>query len=155
MLKAIKISIIGASVLFMYSQPAMSREFADIYEDCGLGAMIAPRNPAVAAVTNVTWDCGTTAISSNSSSPDTCTGGKEKTAAFINNSFESLESDLASGSGTYLDTLTVLTGHEGVKQEFIAALRNDFAQLVAARDYTNKSRFQKAEALYNLVYKNS
>jgi hypothetical protein len=155
MLKAVKVLVIGALVLFAYTQPAMSREFADIYEDCGLGAMIAPKNPAVAAVTNVTWDSGTTAITSNSSSPDTCSGGKEKTAAFIHETFDFLESDLASGNGTYLDTLTVLTGHEEVKQDFLAALRNDFSQLVAAQDYTNKSRFEKAEALYNLVYKSS
>lgn len=155
MSKAIRISVMGFLVLCAYSQSVMAREFADIYEECGLGAMIAPKNPAVAAVTNVTWDSGTTAISSNISSPGTCSGGKEKTAAFINESYEPLESDLASGSGTYLDTLTSLIGCEPqTKNEFIAALRNDFAKLVAEPGYTNKSRFAKAESLYNLVYKN-
>lgn len=46
------------------------RAFADIYTECGLGTMIAPKNAAVAAVTNVTWDLGTTAISSDDSSED-------------------------------------------------------------------------------------
>ena len=72
----------AASLLL--AQAAGAREFADIYTDCGLGALIAPRTPAVAAVTNVTFDLGTTAIISNVSSPETCQGGKALAAAFIN-----------------------------------------------------------------------
>jgi len=68
-----------AAAAFCFAQSASAREFADIYTECGLGAMIAPNNAAVAAVTNVTWDLGTTAISSNASSADSCKGGKTKT----------------------------------------------------------------------------
>ncbi len=78
-----KYSILALSVSITFASFAMAREFAEIYTDCGLGAMIAPRTPAVAAVTNVTWDLGTTAISSNISSPDSCMGGQAKMAAFI------------------------------------------------------------------------
>ncbi|MFH1318959.1 MAG: DUF3015 family protein [Candidatus Omnitrophota bacterium] len=156
MLKAIKIFAIGALVLFAYSQPAMSREFADIYTECGIGAMIAPRNPAVAAITNITWDWGTTAISSNISCPDSCVGGQEKVASFIHDSYEFLENDLASGNGTYLDTLTVLIGYDSqAKQDFVDVLRNDFAEVVANASYTDQSRFEKAQALYDLVYKHA
>ncbi len=156
MLKAMKIFVVGAVIMFAYSQPAMAREFADIYSECGIGAMIAPRNEGVAAVTNVTWDSGTTAISSNITSPDSCSGGKEKTAAFIHQSYESLASDLSSGSGKYLDTLAVLTGRDAQAQEKLkVALRKDFAVLVAAPGYTDQSRFEKSKALYDLVYKNS
>ena len=138
----------------VFSQSAMARDFADIYTDCGLGAMIAPRNGAVAAVTNVTWDSGTTAITSDISSPDSCVGGQERTAAFIHGSYEYLEQDLASGSGTYLDTLMVLAGYDSqTKQAGIDELRKDFAKLVSKPGYTNKSRFEKSEAVYDLVYK--
>ena len=131
--------------MFAYSQPVMAREFADIYSECGLGAMIAPRNEGVAAVTNVTWDSGTTAITSNISSPGTCNGGQEKTAAFIHQSYESLASDLSSGSGKYLDTLVLLTGRDVQAQvELKVVLRKDFATLVAAPGYTDQSRFEKA-----------
>jgi len=156
MFRAVK--VFGVAILFLaaFSQPAMSREFADIYTECGLGAMIAPRNGAVAAVTNVTWDWGTTAISSNISSPDTCKGGQEKTAAFINDSYESLEKDLASGSGAYLDTLMLLAGvNAQAKPEFITALRSDFAEVVADANYTDQSRFEKAQTLYRLVYRHA
>lgn len=156
MSKVVKILALVLFAVLAFSQPGMAREFADIYTDCGLGAMIAPRNDAVAAVTNVTWDCGTTAISSQATTPDSCQGGKEKLAWFINDSYESLENDLASGQGTYLDTLLVLAGRDSLgKDEYIAALRIDFAKIVADPTYTNQSRFEKAEALYNLVYKQS
>lgn len=158
MLKVIKIFAfaVGISVvaLLVFSQPAMARDFGAIYTECGIGAIIAPRHPGVAAVTNVTWDLGTTAISSNITSPATCAGGKEKTAAFINDSYESLEQDLASGSGTYLNTLTTLAGCEPqVHQELIDALRNDFTNTVAAPGYTEQSRFEQAKSLYDLLYK--
>lgn len=156
MLKTIKISVIMAILaLVVFSQPCMARDFGEIFEECGIGAMIAPRSPGAAAVTNVTWDSGTTAISSNITCPDACAGGKEKVGAFIYKSYESLEKDLASGSGTYLDALTVLLGYDSqAKEALIEALRNDFAKVVADPTYANRSRFEKAEALYSLVYKN-
>jgi hypothetical protein len=155
MFNTIKMFAMALLTLFVFSQSsAMAREFPDIYTDCGLGAMIAPRNGAVATVTNVTWDLGTTAISSNISSPESCVGGKERTAAFIHGSYEYLEKDLASGYGTYLDSLMVLAGYDSQsKQQAAEALRNDFAKVVTDPSYTDKSRFAKAEALYNLVYK--
>ena len=155
MFKKFKTLAMVAFTLAAFSQPAMAREFADIYEECGLGALIAPHNPAVAAVTNVTWDSGTTAITSNISSPSTCQGGQEKTAAFINDSYEFLENDLASGNGTYLDTLMVLAGVDAQsRQQFSKTLRADFAELVSRTDYSSLNRFEKAGALYNLVFKN-
>ena len=73
-------AVLGSALL---TAPVQARDFADIYTECGLGAMIAPNNGTVAAVTNVTWDLGTTAVSSNVSSEDSCSGGKKKTAAYI------------------------------------------------------------------------
>ena len=138
------------------TQVSQAREFADIYTECGLGAMIAPRNSAVAAITNVTSDLGTTAISSNISSPDSCQGGQGRTAAFINKAYESLEANLAGGNGKYLDTLAALAVTDPLaRQSFKDALRKDFAEAVAVPGYLSKSRFEREQMLYNLVYKNS
>ncbi len=147
------ITLVFAASLAL-AQTAAAREFADIYTDCGLGALIAPRTPAVAAVTNVTFDLGTTAIISNVSSPETCQGGQALAAAFINNAYEPLEADLARGQGEYLDSLAALAGvgEEG-KASFTAGLRQDFAASVATVAYADQSRFQKAENLYNLVFR--
>jgi len=133
---------------------AQAREFAEIYTDCGLGALIAPHTPAVAAVTNVTWDLGTTAISSNVSSPDTCKGGKAKTAAFIFKSYESLEKEIAMGNGKYLDKLIELSGSKKQKEKIIRALRKDFSKEVASSSYAKKSRYEKSLTLYNILYSN-
>jgi len=143
-----------ASILFCL-QVVSARSFADIYTECGLGSMIAPNNSAVAAVTNVTWDSGTTAISSNISSPDLCKGGEGRIASFINDAYELLETDLASGSGKHLDMLAAMVLQDRNEQNsFKKSLRADFAKVVAARGYLSKKRFEKAQTLYNLVYKN-
>ncbi len=154
MFKKIMILAVAATTLLAFSLPTMSRDFADIYTDCGLGAMIAPRNAAVAAVTNVTWDLGTTAISTNISSPDSCAGGKEKTAAFIHESYASIEKDLAGGDGVYLEAMTTLAGCDSkVSKELTSALRDDFTKIVANPGYTEQSSFEQASTLYELLYK--
>ncbi len=156
MIRMLKIFLPILVVTLALPQIGMAREFAEIYTDCGIGGMIAPRSDAVAAVTNVTWDFGTTAISSNISSPDSCSGGQAEKAAFIHDSYDALELDLASGHGTYLDALAALAGHEGqAQQRFITVVRAGFAKLVAAPDYHEQNRFAKAEALYNLVNQQS
>ena len=149
---ALKLLVVSASALAV-AQTASSREFADIFTDCGIGAMIAPNNDAVAAVTNVTWDLGTTAISSNISSPDTCVGGKGRTAAFIYQSYESIVSDLSKGKGEYLDALMLVSGY--AKEDCAQAvefLRQDLAVAVSNATYGKMSRFEKAEQLFNLLY---
>lgn len=154
MFKRLSVLAFTLTALLMFSQPVSAREFADIFTECGIGAMIAPNNEAVAAVTNVTWDCGTTAISSNITSPDTCKGGYGKTAMFIHDSYEVLENDIASGNGDYLDTLMLLVAVEAnERSNFLNNLRTDFSKLVEQNNYQQLSRFEKSEALYNIVYK--
>lgn len=135
-----------AAMSLSAAQSASAREFADIYTECGLGAMIAPSNAVVAAITNITWDLGTTAVSSNVSSPDTCQGGKAKTAAYIMQSYAQLEQDLARGEGEHLSTLMTVAGCQaGVG----SVLRQDLAARVAAPSYGTATRAEQAGALYN------
>src|SRR2546423_1492077 len=77
----VKKAIFLAAALMAVAGQASAREFADIYTDCGLGAVIAPHNGAVAAGTNVTWDLGTTALSSHARPARRCKGGQPKSAA--------------------------------------------------------------------------
>lgn len=156
MKKICLVVVVAFFVLGVFAKPGIARDFAEIFTDCGIGAMISPKNDAVAAITNITWDFGTTAVSSNVSSPDTCVGGKERLAAFIYQSYDSLEKNLASGHGEYLDTLVDLAGYKTHdKEQFVAMLRKDFTEIVSASMYTNRTRYQKAEALYNLVSKHA
>jgi len=74
---------------------------------------------------------------------------------FIYNSYDHLEKNLASGSGTYLETLIVLAKYdvrsEQDRQARIKTLRDGFADLAENPDYSHRSRYEKAEALYELV----
>lgn len=145
--------IVGLLGMQSASGAENGREFADIYTDCGLGAMIAPNSDAVAAVTNVTWDLGTTAISSNATTPDTCQGGKAETAQLIHDVYPQLEQDLARGEGEHLGALLVMTRcDEGVHEELASALRGDLAELTVDSGYEAQSRFQRAEAMHERLY---
>lgn len=151
MKKKMMMMVVAISSIFVVSQPSMAREFADIYTECGLGAIIAPRNSAVAAVTNVTWDSGTTAISSNISSPGSCAGGKGKTAALIHDAYEYLARDLSKGSGSYLNTLLTLSSCQpAARPAIIGALRNEFSKVVAKPGYSLQNRYEQAENFYDL-----
>ncbi len=153
--KRVKSSIVAAT-LALTVLPQISnagdRAFGDIYRECGLGAMIFYDNQTAAAISNIIWDLGTTAISSNLTTESSCEGGKAKVAKFINESYDLLESDLASGSGEYLDTLANLVASDSEKSEFISTLRERFSLIVSNSDYDKLTTYQKAEKLYNIVY---
>ena len=144
-MKKIKLSLAAIAVSVLFAPQAQAREFADIYTECGLGAMISPHNTTVAAVTNITWDLGTTAVSTNISSPESCKGGKAKVAAFIGKSYDDLELEIASGEGKYVDTLAAMTDKD------MKDIRAEFSELVASNEYAKMSKVEKVEKLYNIV----
>ncbi len=130
------------------------RKFGQIYRQCGLGAMIASDDPTLALVSNITTDLGTTAILSNATTPDTCKGSSAKTALFIHESYDALASDLSRGQGRYLDSLAALNSWSGESQKVITEhIRADFAKVVASNGYSEKSRLDKSEALFDIVEK--
>jgi len=114
MKKLIRTAICSLGMIgLLATSPAQSREFADIYAECGLGGMIfsgeSDNNRILAIISNVTWDLGTTAILSDASSEDNCQGGGG-TAAFIMQTYPSIERDLARGEGEYLDAMLDIRG---------------------------------------------
>lgn len=140
-----------AAGLFI-SSPVQAREFADIYTDCGIGAMISPSNDAVAAVTNVTWDLGTTAISSDASSEENCKGGQVAAAGFIYDAHAQLENDLVKGDGEYLTALLNISGCGAADQAGVkSSMRGEFGQVMNGQGYSQGSDFEKSEAIYNLM----
>lgn len=153
MRSAVFLMLVGIGLACLSSTAAASggqRTFGKIYTQCGIGAMIAPETPAVAAVTNVTWDLGTTAISSNISSPSTCRGQKTQMASMIYTTYPSLESDVASGAGENLDSLATLAGcANGQRSSFVHTLRSRFSQKASVAGYVQQSRRSKAAALFS------
>jgi len=150
------------SLMTFSSASQAERSFGEIYTDCGLGALIAQgldnesTADVIAIISNVTWDLGTTAISSNLTSEGSCARGDAKTAAFIFKSYAQLEKELALGNGRYLDALTEIAqiAPEN-KQKFAKTIRAEFARQAASTSYEFLSRKEKAELLYSIVTSNS
>lgn len=126
------------------SQSAQANQ-VNPWQDCGIGAMVFPNNGAAAAVSNIIWDLGTTAISTKISSAEDCSGTNVKTAMFIKQTYPSLEQEIAQGEGEYISAMLSVRGCDiASHSQIVAAVRGDFAQ----------QSTRTAEGLYNLVEQN-
>ncbi|MHA7878959.1 MAG: DUF3015 family protein [Saccharospirillum sp.] len=148
-MKALKMALAAIALISIIGSASAQRDFAAIYKECGLGALLFPDDPIIAVVTNVTWDLGTTAVLSELISPETCNGNPARMAAFILDAHPQLEQDLAVGEGEYLASMVNLMGCEGSEAQAISALRVQFADSVAAGSYFDAENVEKAEVLYN------
>ena len=112
------------------------------WQQCGIGAMIFPDNGAAAAVSNIIWDLGTTAVSTKISSQESCAGANVKTAMFIQQTFPVLEQEIAQGEGEYVAAVLNVRGCDATAHaDIVTAIRNDYAQKPAT----------DAQSLYNIV----
>ena len=151
-------SILGAALISGNANAAKAFDFQKIYVGCGLGGMIGSAvdnktgSQVLAIITNITFDLGTTASISYYSSEDTCYNNKALTVAFINQSYETLEKEIAMGKGEYFDALTALAvGQDGNADEYQAKVRQQFAEVVAAESYLQLSRVEKVEKLFYIA----
>lgn len=80
------------------------------WKHCGIGAMIFDDNNTAAAISNVIWDLGTTAISSKISSEDSCKGQRVAAAQFLQDTIAQVEEETAVGEGLHLTTVLNLMG---------------------------------------------
>ena len=147
LLKSIAATVVALGMLT--TSPAHSREFADVYAECGLGAMIfsgdSENNRLLAIISNVTWDLGTTAHLSNLSG--SCSKGDAQTAAFIMQTYPAIERDLAVGEGEFLYTMLDFRGCDSaVRSSLINDLRVDMANAMSAG-----ASDANAEMLYNTL----
>ena len=165
-MKKVFVSALTLLSMLLIASPSTAdedkRSFGEIYTDCGLGALIAQgiKNEdtadVVAVISNITFDLGTTAISSNATTPDSCARGKAKTAAFILKSYPQLEKELALGYGKYLDTLMSLRNVPGSERSrVLEKMRQEFVGKASSTDFERLSQKQKSELLYDVVVTNS
>lgn len=154
-MKKLSLAIATASILAVTGAQASERTFGQIYVECGLGGMIGSAveekttSQVLAIVTNVTWDLGTTAISSNITSPATCQNTEVKTAAFILETYPKLEADLAKGEGQHLTALLNVAGCDAKSHAQVTqGLRADLAASVSVESYATQTRFEQAEVLH-------
>lgn len=122
------------------------------YTDCGIGAALFPDTHWAAISSNVIWDVGTTAVTSATMSPQTCSGKKVKTALFIRDSYEQVAEQTAQGQGEHLATALNLFECSADRQSAaIAAVRANMASVVSQPGFAAEPRLNKAAALFNAM----
>lgn len=141
-----KISLVAAAAAVVVSlavaPAAQAQQKLNPWKQCGIGAMIFNDNGAAAAISNIIWDLGTTAVSSNISSQDSCEGAKVAAAQFINDSIVNIEEETVVGNGQHLTAMLNMMGCEAtVHQAIINAVRVDL-------DVSAVNNNAKAEAYY-------
>ncbi len=122
------------------------------FTDCGIGAALFKDTHWAAVTSNVTWDLGTTAVTSATLSPETCSAQNMQAAQFILESYKGLAEETAKGKG---ESLTAMLDIYGCKQSqagnVINAVRADMAEQVGSEGYISQSNVEKASAYYNSV----
>ncbi len=122
------------------------------YVDCGIGAALFPDTHWAAVSSNVIWDIGTTAVTSATMSPQTCSGKQVKTALFIRDSYEQVAEQTAQGQGEHLATALNLFECSAERQPVaVAAARANMAAVVSQPGFAAEPRLNKAAALYQVI----
>ncbi|USH05185.1 DUF3015 domain-containing protein [Grimontia kaedaensis] len=117
------------------------------WTQCGIGAMIFNDIPAAAGISNVIWDLGTTAVSSNISSQDTCEGSRVKAAMFIQDNFDQMMEDTSKGSGDYINAMLEMLEVEGESQQVvITSIRSNVGSQMAVEEVTPQSYYSAVMA---------
>lgn len=132
-----------------------TRDAPNPWVDCGIGAMLFPDDnlEVAAAISNIIWDLGTTAVTSAQSSPDTCNGlSNVRTAMFVKRTYAQLELETAKGEGEYLQALSELMGcSEDQRAAFIREVRSDMTDTFAQPGFASFTQDEKAQAYYFTV----
>ena len=122
------------------------------FVDCGIGAALFPRTHWAAVTSNVIWDIGTTAVTSATASPQTCSGKSTEVAKFVLDAYENVVEETARGAGTHVATMLEIYGCDaGSREAIVAAVRPELGAAVGAPGYAGMSRVQKAEQYYLIV----
>lgn len=120
------------------------------FSDCGIGAALFKTNKVLAVTSNVIWDVGTTAVTSATASPETCSGKNVTAARFILDSYDSLAEETARGTGEHLAALmNIMDVEQSSQAQVIANLRKDMAANVTKADYVAANKVDKSSQFYS------
>lgn len=153
MKKAILLLSLLATSLTLSNTALAQRSVEEVFTQCGIGAAIfGETSPSLASISNVSWDLGTTAATSDLT--DSCSIDSSEVAAaiFIHESYAQLESDISKGQGKYFDGLTSILECDGSSATQLRSdIRSEMATIVQSSTYTDMSATAKSYALYEIV----
>ncbi len=122
------------------------------WTDCGIGAMIFTDTGWAAAISNVIWDLGTTAVTSNVSSQNSCGSSHAKVAMLIGTTYANLEEETVKGDGQNIHAmLNIMNCDPSSHENIIGSIRTEFVQSLRDASYIEKTSLMKAEEYYNIV----
>ncbi len=152
----VRLSLIAfSSALAISTTPASAEDATDIenaFSQCGIGAAIFTKNETAAIISNVIWDLGTTAFSSQTSSPGSCAGAATTAALFINETYPVLEEEFVKGGGTHVAALMGLMQCDTSSQSTaITSVQNELAVSFADDDFVSASQSYKAQQMGAMV----
>lgn len=146
------VALLGATTVLTLSTTAFANDHqGDInpWQHCGIGAAIFDNNTTAAALSNVIWDSGTTAVTSATISPETCESQEVKVAQFIDETYDQLAMEAAMGEGEHLTAALGLVGCDASNSASVSQLRNDLSTVSADASYSSMSHEDKAYRFYN------
>jgi hypothetical protein len=122
------------------------------YSDCGIGAALFKDTEWAAVTSNVTWDLGTTAVTSATVSPETCSKKNVKAAMFIRDTYAPLVEDVARGQGEHLtaalDIFECPREHHSAMMHDVRAV---VVKAVVAPGFNEQQPLEKATQLFNII----
>lgn len=118
------------------------------YVECGIGAAIFPEVHWAAATSNVTWDLGSTALTSAISSPEMCNPKKVQTAQLIIDTLPDLEKDIALGDGEFVTALSNTMGCSAQKDGIVKNLRHSYGDSISNQSYELTTKLERATNMY-------
>ncbi len=145
----------AACVVLMCAFPVASFAEDDSlnpWTECGLGAMIFSSTPWAAAISNVIWDFGTTAVTSAGTSKNTCEGKKVAAARFITDTYANLEEETVKGGGQHVSAVLNIMGCDSASHDGIVdSIRTELGQSMQGATYIQKTIQEKSENYYNIM----
>lgn len=119
------------------------------WQHCGIGAAIFDDNETAAAISNVIWDLGTTAVTSATLTPSTCAGEEVQVAEFIDQTYDVLAMETANGYGEHLTVALDLVGCSvSENAQAVSELRNEMSEVINSSNYTDMTHADKGFAYY-------
>ncbi|MCE2860759.1 MAG: DUF3015 domain-containing protein [Oxalobacteraceae bacterium] len=122
------------------------------YSDCGIGAALFKNTEWAAVISNVIWDLGSTAVTSATVSPETCSKKNVKAAMFIRDAYAPLVEDVARGQGEHLTAALDL--FECSREQHAAmtqGVRAVVVKAVVAPGFNEQQPLEKAVQLFNII----
>jgi hypothetical protein len=153
-------NVVAASLLLLAISTAVpaaddaapKKKLLNPWIDCGIGAMIFDETTWAAVSSNIIWDLGTTAVTSDQSSQHTCNSKNAKVAKFIGVTYASLEEETVKGDGQHLHAMLNIMGCDAsAHANIISEVRTDLGKSMRNAAYLESAQEAKAEAYYNIV----